>query len=78
MEYHLFSFAFTPRSFHQHKEAVRRESILLEEYSTAIKYLNQFLPEEKRMKYVAFDMGRAAKRYYHSGVSMIVIVYHAA
>lgn len=43
----------------KHKDG--RESILLEEYTQAITYLNQFLPEEKRIKYIAFDMSRATK-----------------
>ncbi|KAG5437162.1 hypothetical protein PCANB_001138 [Pneumocystis canis] len=43
------------------RERVRRESILLEEYTQAIYYLNQFLPEDKKIKYIAWDMSRASK-----------------
>ncbi len=43
------------------RERIRRESILLEEFTQAIEYLNQFLPEDKRLKYIAWDMSRASK-----------------
>lgn len=43
------------------RERVPRESILLREYSNAITYLNQFLPEDKRIRYKAWDMSRASK-----------------
>ncbi|CCJ30951.1 unnamed protein product [Pneumocystis jirovecii] len=43
------------------RERVKRESILLEEYTQAISYLNQFLPEDKKIKYIAWDMSRASK-----------------
>lgn len=45
----------------KHKESTKRESLLLDEYTSAIKYLNQFLPEDKKINYIAFDMSRAAK-----------------
>lgn len=45
----------------KHKENTKRESILLDEYTQAVTYLNQFLPCEKQIKYVAFDMSRASK-----------------
>ena len=43
------------------KERVPRESILLSEYTQAINYLNQFLPECDRLRHIAWDMARAAK-----------------
>ncbi|KAG4305479.1 hypothetical protein PORY_001035 [Pneumocystis oryctolagi] len=43
------------------RERVKRESILLEEYTQAVYYLNQFLPEDKKIKYIAWDMSRASK-----------------
>jgi hypothetical protein len=43
------------------KERTRRESILLEEYTNCISYLNQFLKSEKKIQYIAFDMAKAAK-----------------
>eukprot|EP00158_Paraphelidium_tribonemae_P008605 Partr_v1_DN28627_c1_g3_i1_m49433 putative Polyphosphoinositide phosphatase len=45
----------------KHKENNKRESILLEEYGAAVAYLNQFLPNDKKMRYIAFDMSRASK-----------------
>ncbi|KAL8831447.1 MAG: hypothetical protein Q9191_000858 [Dirinaria sp. TL-2023a] len=43
------------------RERTPRESILLKEYTNAIKYLNQFLPEGKKVRYKAWDMSRASK-----------------
>lgn len=43
------------------KERQPRESKLLDEYTNAIKYLNQFLPEEKKILHKAWDMSRASK-----------------
>lgn len=43
------------------RERTPRESKLLQEFQNAIAYLNQFLPEDKKMLYKAFDMSRAAK-----------------
>ncbi|RKP04477.1 SacI homology domain-containing protein, partial [Thamnocephalis sphaerospora] len=42
------------------REKTRRESILLDEFTRAVEYLNQFLPDGK-IKYIAWDMSRAAK-----------------
>ncbi|KAI9725233.1 MAG: phosphatidylinositol-3,5-bisphosphate 5-phosphatase [Chrysothrix sp. TS-e1954] len=43
------------------RERTPRESKLLVEYQNAIKYLNQSLPEGKKILYRAYDMSRAAK-----------------
>lgn len=43
------------------RERTPRESKLLKEFTTAINYLNQFLPEDKKLIYNAWDMSRAAK-----------------
>ncbi|KAI8927041.1 SacI homology domain-containing protein, partial [Entophlyctis helioformis] len=43
------------------KEKTRRESILLEQLTDAITYLNQFLPDDRRIQYVAWDMAHASK-----------------
>ncbi|KAL2153343.1 hypothetical protein VTH82DRAFT_4498 [Thermothelomyces myriococcoides] len=43
------------------RERTPRESKLLEEYTRAIAYLNQFLPADKKIIYRAWDMSRAAK-----------------
>ncbi|KAL8726393.1 MAG: hypothetical protein Q9166_006744 [cf. Caloplaca sp. 2 TL-2023] len=43
------------------RERVPRESILLKEYTDAITYLNQSLPEGKKILYKAWDMSRASK-----------------
>ncbi|KAL3467766.1 SacI homology domain-containing protein [Aspergillus heterothallicus] len=43
------------------RERTPRESKLLKEYTNAIEYLNQFLPEDKKLIYKPWDMSRAAK-----------------
>ncbi|PWY87067.1 polyphosphoinositide phosphatase Fig4 [Aspergillus sclerotioniger CBS 115572] len=43
------------------RERTPRESKLLKEYTNAIQYLNQFLPEDKKIIYQPWDMSRAAK-----------------
>ncbi|CAJ2512161.1 Uu.00g051760.m01.CDS01 [Anthostomella pinea] len=43
------------------RERSPRESKLLVEYTNALNYLNQFLPEEHKIIHKAWDMGRAAK-----------------
>ncbi|KAL9002429.1 MAG: hypothetical protein Q9188_004633 [Gyalolechia gomerana] len=43
------------------RERTPRESILLKEYTNAITYLNQSLPEDKKILYKAWDMSRASK-----------------
>lgn len=43
------------------REKKKHESILTEEYTTAIKTLNQFLPPKDRIFYVGFDMARTNK-----------------
>ncbi|KAG2363998.1 polyphosphoinositide phosphatase [Suillus spraguei] len=43
------------------REPQPRESKLLDEYTQCVKYLNQFLPDEYKMVYRAWDMSRAYK-----------------
>ncbi|KAG6856538.1 hypothetical protein H0H87_003357, partial [Tephrocybe sp. NHM501043] len=43
------------------REPVPRESKLLEEYTQCVRYINQFLPEGKKMVYRAWNMSRAYK-----------------
>lgn len=43
------------------RERTERESKLLREFTTAIEYLNQSLPEDKKIIYKAWDMSRASK-----------------
>ncbi|KAE8154764.1 SacI homology domain-containing protein [Aspergillus avenaceus] len=43
------------------RERTPRESKLLKEYTNAINYLNQFLPDDKKLIYKPWDMSRAAK-----------------
>lgn len=46
------------------KEKTPRESLLLKEFSECIEYLNQFLPDEKKIWHIKWDMSRASKRYF--------------
>ena len=43
------------------RERTPRESKLLQEFTNAINYLNQFLPVDKRIMHKAWDMSRASK-----------------
>ncbi|KAL3708789.1 phosphatidylinositol-3,5-bisphosphate 5-phosphatase [Talaromyces marneffei ATCC 18224] len=43
------------------RERTPRESKLLKEFTNAINYLNQFLPDDKKIIYKAWDMSRASK-----------------
>ncbi|KAJ5648034.1 Polyphosphoinositide phosphatase [Penicillium lividum] len=43
------------------RERTPRESKLLKEFTNAVEYLNQFLPEDKKLIYRAWDMSRASK-----------------
>jgi hypothetical protein len=43
------------------RERTPRESKLLQEFTNAIKYLNQFLPKDKRVIHKAWDMSRSSK-----------------
>lgn len=43
------------------KEKQPREVKLLNAFGECIKYLNQFLPKDKRLRYIAWDMSRASK-----------------
>lgn len=45
------------------REPQPRESKLLDEYTKCVEYLNQFLPPDKKMVYIAWDMSRAYKEY---------------
>ncbi|KAJ5140077.1 Polyphosphoinositide phosphatase [Penicillium atrosanguineum] len=50
------------------RERTPRESKLLHEFTNAINYLNQFLPEGKKLIYKAWDMSRASKNREHDEV----------
>ena len=50
------------------REPQPRESKLLEEYTHCVNFLNQFLPEGKKMVYHAWDMSRAYKEYGRSSL----------
>lgn len=43
------------------REKTPRETKLLDAFNSCVEYLNQFLPENKKLDYVAWDMSRAAK-----------------
>jgi len=45
------------------RERKKHESILTQEYTTAVKTLNQFMPPQHRIIYVGFDMARTNKMY---------------
>lgn len=45
------------------KEKTPRETKLLHAFGECVSYLNQFLPPEKKMIYIAWDMSRASKSH---------------
>lgn len=45
------------------KEKTPRETKLLAAFGECVSYLNQFLPDDKKMIYVAWDMSRASKSH---------------
>jgi phosphatidylinositol 3,5-bisphosphate 5-phosphatase len=45
----------------QARERIPRESKLLQEYQKALAFLNQSLPERKKIFYKPYDMSREAK-----------------
>lgn len=45
------------------REKKSREVTLLREFEQCINYLNQFLPDDKRIEYTSWDMSRASKQY---------------
>nr|KAJ3422930.1 phosphatidylinositol-3,5-bisphosphate 5-phosphatase [Polyrhizophydium stewartii] len=53
------------------KERTKRESILLEQFTDAIWYLNQFLPEARKIQYIAWDMARASKSAEQDVISIL-------
>lgn len=44
------------------KEKTPRETKLLKEFEQCIKYLNQFLPDSKKIQYTSWDMSRVSKQ----------------
>ncbi|KAF9578141.1 phosphatidylinositol-3,5-bisphosphate 5-phosphatase, partial [Lunasporangiospora selenospora] len=56
------------------KEKTARESILLKEFSDCIEYLNQFLPEEKKIQHIKWDMSRASKSPNENVISVLEII----
>ncbi|KAI9598359.1 SacI homology domain-containing protein [Syncephalis fuscata] len=52
------------------REKTRREVILLDEFTEAVNYLNQFLPDGK-IQYIAWDMSRAFKSEKEDVISML-------
>ncbi|KAL7424872.1 phosphatidylinositol-3,5-bisphosphate 5-phosphatase [Cryptotrichosporon argae] len=53
------------------KESVPRESKLLSEYGDCVAYLNQFLPPDKKMRYIAWDMAQAAKNRHQDVMGLL-------
>ncbi|KAF2275542.1 uncharacterized protein EI97DRAFT_494506 [Westerdykella ornata] len=58
------------------RERIPRESKLLQEYKTAIDYLNQSLPQNHKIIYEAFDMSRASKTRGQDKVIRVTGFFH--
>ena len=55
------------------REPQPRESKLLDEYTQCVRYLNQFLPDGRKMVYRPWDMSRAYKEYAYVALMTSVI-----
>ncbi|KAF9540908.1 phosphatidylinositol-3,5-bisphosphate 5-phosphatase [Mortierella hygrophila] len=60
------------------KEKTPRESLLLKEFSECIEYLNQFLPDEKKIWHIKWDMSRASKSPNENVISVLEIIAERA
>jgi hypothetical protein len=58
------------------REPQPRESKLLDEYTHCVNFLNQFLPEDKKMEYHAWDMSRAYKEYVSTSPLPRLLISH--
>ncbi|KAG0298930.1 phosphatidylinositol-3,5-bisphosphate 5-phosphatase [Linnemannia gamsii] len=56
------------------KEKTPRESLLLQEFSECIEYLNQFLPDKKKIWHIKWDMSRASKSPNENVISVLEII----
>ncbi|KAI9503236.1 SacI homology domain-containing protein, partial [Coemansia spiralis] len=56
------------------KERAKRESVLGEEYSEGLHYLNQFLPRGKKIRYLAWDMSRAKKNRQEDVLAILEVI----
>ncbi|KAF9114232.1 phosphatidylinositol-3,5-bisphosphate 5-phosphatase [Mortierella sp. AM989] len=56
------------------KEKTARESLLLKEFEECIEYLNQFLPEDKKIWHIKWDMSRASKSPNENVISVLEII----
>ncbi|KAF8945512.1 phosphatidylinositol-3,5-bisphosphate 5-phosphatase [Haplosporangium gracile] len=56
------------------KEKTPRESLLLKEFSECIEYLNQFLPDGKKIWHIKWDMSRASKSPNENVISVLEII----
>ncbi|XP_069675113.1 polyphosphoinositide phosphatase isoform X2 [Periplaneta americana] len=60
------------------REKKKHESMLSEEFSTAVKYLNQFLPPDHHIQYVSFDMARMNKGKEANVMGRLAKIAHSA
>ncbi|KAJ1881510.1 phosphatidylinositol-3,5-bisphosphate 5-phosphatase [Coemansia sp. RSA 1722] len=60
------------------KERARRESVLGEEFSEGLRYLNQFLPLGCRIRYLAWDMSRAKKNRQEDVLAILEVIAEEA
>ncbi|KAJ2156756.1 phosphatidylinositol-3,5-bisphosphate 5-phosphatase [Coemansia sp. RSA 552] len=56
------------------KERTKRESVLGEEFSEGLHYLNQFLPRGKKIRYLAWDMSRAKKNRQEDVLAILEVI----
>ncbi|KAG0236619.1 phosphatidylinositol-3,5-bisphosphate 5-phosphatase [Actinomortierella wolfii] len=56
------------------KEKTARESLLLKEFSECTEYLNHFLPEDKKIQHIKWDMSRASKSHNENVIAVLEII----
>ncbi|KAJ2571833.1 phosphatidylinositol-3,5-bisphosphate 5-phosphatase [Coemansia sp. RSA 1807] len=56
------------------KERAKRESALGEEFSEGLRYLNQFLPRGRKIRYLAWDMSRAKKNRQDDVLAILEVI----
>ncbi|KAL3882137.1 hypothetical protein ACJMK2_028508 [Sinanodonta woodiana] len=59
------------------REKRRHESILCDEFKSAVTYLNQFLPEEHHIRYIGFDMAYSSKSKTKDVLSRLAEISHS-
>lgn len=61
--------------YDQSREKKPRESLLRAEFANAIDFINKDLPEEKRLKFLHWDIQKHTRRYVVAFISLCFLCY---